>query len=69
MVGDNLLVPQQPQHLDLLFDHAATQVEVPAQPFVLHRVPAHPHAQAQFATTQHVHFRRLLGDQHRLPLR
>ncbi len=44
-------------------------MEVPAQCFVLHRVPANPYTQAQLATAQHIHFRGLLGDKHRLPLR
>jgi len=69
VVGDDLLASQQTQHLDLLLDHAPTGVEVPTQRFVLHRVPANPYPQAQLATAQHIHFRRLLGDEHRLPQR
>ena len=68
-VIDNLLRPQQPQDLDLLFAALAARFPVFVQSLILHRVPSDPDAQPQPPAAQHVHFRGLLGHQRGLPLR
>ena len=45
VIGDDLLTPQQAHYLDLFLDEAATRLEVHAECFILHRIPADPHAQ------------------------
>ena len=47
----------------------AAGVEVLAERLVLHEVPAAPDAKPEAAAAEHVHRRRLLGDQRRLSLR
>ena len=54
-VGDDLLAPEEAQHLDLLL--------------VLNRVPAHTNTEAKFAAGEDIDFGCLFGHEHRLPLR
>jgi hypothetical protein len=63
------LCPEQPQHGDLLFLPPAARVKVHAERDVLRLVPADSHAEPQAPAREHIHLRRLLGDQHGLPLR
>jgi hypothetical protein len=65
---DYLLSPQGPQEGNLLFTAPSPVVEVLAQSFVFHVVPADADTQPQAASTEHIHLRRLLGDQSGLPL-
>ena len=66
--GDQLLGPQGTEHSNLLLNPAASVVEPLTESLVLHIVPADAHAQPETAAAEHVHLRRLLGDQGRLPL-
>jgi len=66
---DDLLGPQGAQDGHLLRGAPASILEGLVERLVLDRVPAHPDAEAQPATAQHVDLGRLLGDQYRLPLR
>jgi len=66
---DDRLGPQRAQDGDLLGAAPAAVLEGLVEGLELDGVPAHPDAQAQPATAQHVDLRGLLGDQGRLPLR
>jgi hypothetical protein len=67
-VADDLLTPEETHDLDLLLYHPPSCVEIHAQRFVLHRVPAHTYAEAQFAASEYIHLGCLLGNEGRLPL-
>ncbi len=63
------LRPEAAQNLDLLLDAAAAGMEVLVQRLVFDVIPAESDAEPQPAAAQHVDFRRLLRDEHRLALR
>src|SRR5437763_8723091 len=67
-VADNLLTPEEAQDFDLLLYHPPSCVEIHAQRFVLHRVPAHAYTEAQFSPRKYIHLGGLLGNQGRLTL-
>src|SRR6266567_478451 len=67
--GDHPFRPQQPHHLDLLFEAPPSIVEVHAERLVFDRVPADADTHAEFAAGQHIHLGGLLGSQHGLALR
>ena len=69
LIIDNLLRPQQAQHLDLLLAALAARTPVLVQRLVFDRIPADANAQPQTPAAEHVNLRRLLGHQRRLPLR
>ena len=66
---DDVLRPEQPQHLDLFLVAAGAVAEVHPERLVLHLVPADADAEPELAAGQHVDLRRLLGHEHGLALR
>src|SRR5450755_475583 len=68
LIGDDLLAPEPTQHIYLLIQDATSRVKVHVEPFVLHRIPADAHAEAEFAAAEDIDFRCLLGDEDRLAL-
>src|SRR5450432_1258331 len=67
-VGDNLLIPELTQYLDLLFYGTSSCMKIRIQSFILHRVPTYAYSQAHFSTREYIYFRRLFGNKSRLAL-
>ncbi len=61
--------PELAQDFDLLFAAAAAILEIFAEGFIFHRVPADADAEAQTAAAQDIERGGLLGDQDGLTLR